>query len=140
MKNKNDCYFGTEEVLTRINMGLQRSLRFFFPSPPAFLIYDYPACELNHASNLFHIHPPISDKFYTWMNLFFPSQRTKGFAKLVNTEIVALFGLPHIWFVRFFFSRNSVFLSQQFSQNSVFSQFQPKFCQPNGPNVNTYLR
>ena len=39
------------------------------------------------------------------------------------------FGLPHIRFIRlFFFSRNSVFLSQQFSQNSV---FQPKFCQPN---------
>ena len=30
-----------------------------------------------------------------------------------------------------FFSRNSVFLSQQFSQNSVFSQFQPSFSKPN---------
>ena len=31
-----------------------------------------------------------------------------------------------------FFSRNSIFLSQQFSQNSVFSQFQPSFSKPNG--------
>ena len=40
----------------------------------------------------------------------------------------APFGLPYI---QLFFNQNSVFLSQQFSQNSVFSQFQSKFCQPN---------
>ena len=34
-----------------------------------------------------------------------------------------------------FFSRNSVFLSQQFSQNSVFSQFQPSFRLANGAGL-----
>ena len=32
----------------------------------------------------------------------------------------------------YFFNRNNVFLSQQFSQNNVFSQFQSSFSKPNG--------
>ena len=35
----------------------------------------------------------------------------------------------------YFFSRNGVFLSQQFSRNSVFSQFQPSFRPVNGAYI-----
>ena len=38
-----------------------------------------------------------------------------------------------------FFSRNSVFLSQHFSQNSVFSHFQPSFSKPNGAHMKLFL-
>ena len=37
-----------------------------------------------------------------------------------------------------FFSQNSIFLLQEFSQNSVFSQFQPQFSMPNGASVYPY--
>jgi len=44
----------------------------------------------------------------------------------------APFGLPYIRLVRLlFFSRNSVFFSKHFSQNSVFSHFQLSFSKPN---------
>jgi len=45
------------------------------------------------------------------------------------------FGLPRSWLVRlFFFSRNSVFLSQQFSQNSVFQPVSAKIQQAEQPD------
>jgi len=34
-----------------------------------------------------------------------------------------------------FFSRNSIFLSQYFNQNSVFSYFKPSFSKPNGASI-----
>ena len=39
---------------------------------------------------------------------------------------------PYSTYSASFFSQNSVFLSQQFSRNSVFSQFQPSFKPANG--------
>ena len=38
-----------------------------------------------------------------------------------NQTIITIAQSPHVWLVRFFLSRNSVFLSRYFSQNSVFS-------------------
>ena len=47
----------------------------------------------------------------------------------------APFGLPHIQLVRLLFSAGTVFFSHNNSARTVFfSQFQPKFCQPNGAN------
>ena len=37
-----------------------------------------------------------------------------------------------------FFSRNSIFPSQQFSRNNVFGQFQPSFRPANGPYKNIF--
>ena len=45
---------------------------------------------------------------------------------------LALFGLPHIRFVRLLFSAGTVFFSYNNSVGTIFfSQFQSKFCQPN---------
>jgi len=45
------------------------------------------------------------------------------------------FGLPYnlYYSIYFFFSRNNVFLSQQFNQNSIFQPIQPSFNERNGP-------
>ena len=54
----------------------------------------------------------------------------------VDVDISAPFGLPHIWLVQLIFSAGRVFFSHNNSARTVFfSQFQPRFSEPNGPII-----
>ena len=94
----------------------------FLSLPPLLIAYTYMQSCMHTVDGL---HTRCFNLFFSWeAACFSQDQNTRRPCGYLPKSTMVMFGLPYNpYYSACFFNRNSAFLSQQFSHNSVFSQF-----------------